>query len=323
MSNEKQGDHQVAPVSGARLERLYRDIKLDLPPAELAHLFEPRKIHKFKRAFVDRMQLAGPHDPIPPRWPSWVSAVANVKAIEPPDEIIVRRNGKVVRPLVVSQPDGRETFTPHGFPWGCVCRIITGAGSGSGVIVGPRHVLTANHVVNWAGSIQATVHVAFDGFYQAKQSTDVTHTISIKGVQIGNRVEYFDSDEDYAVLVTRDRIGDTFGHLGVRTYDSGWDGQATWHTMGYPGDTWGGAFATKQSAVALDEAGEDFGDARSISTNADVYKGQSGSPMFGFWNDGPYVVAVVSSEDPEDNKNWCAGGNALTGLVRHALRQYP
>ena len=31
-----------------------------------------------------------------------------------------------------------------------------------------------------------------------------------------------------------------------------------------------------------------------MTTAADVMPGQSGSPMFGFWSDGPYVVAVAS-----------------------------
>lgn len=37
------------------------------------------------------------------------------------------------------------------------------------------------------------------------------------------------------VLVTDQRVGDRFGWLGVRTYDSGWDDESYWTNIGYAG----------------------------------------------------------------------------------------
>ncbi len=63
-----------------------------------------------------------------------------------------------------------------------------------------------------------------------------------------------------------------------------------------------------------------------LTTSADVMKGQSGGPMFGFWTDGPYVVAVVSAVGQiylSGEENWCAGGSYLTRLARHARDSDP
>lgn len=45
-----------------------------------------------------------------------------------------------------------------------------------------------------------------------------------------------EADEDYVVLITADRLGDRFGWMGVRTYDSTWDRKPLWYNIGYPGD---------------------------------------------------------------------------------------
>lgn len=43
--------------------------------------------------------------------------------------------------------------------------------------------------------------------------------------------------------------------------------------------------------------------------------------VFGSWDDGPYVVGVVSGES--SSENFVAGGSALTGLVRRARNEHP
>jgi hypothetical protein len=40
------------------------------------------------------------------------------------------------------------------------------------------------------------------------------------------------------------------------------------------------------------------------------------------WDDGPYVVAVVSAEGDDDN-NYCAGGSWLPELVQQARTNDP
>lgn len=53
------------------------------------------------------------------------------------------------KPSVVFLPDERYTFADSRFPWSLVGKIRTASGSASGVVVGPRHVLTVSHAINW------------------------------------------------------------------------------------------------------------------------------------------------------------------------------
>ncbi|MFD0204939.1 trypsin-like serine peptidase, partial [Saccharothrix carnea] len=140
----------------------------------------------------------------------------------------------------------------------------------------------------------------------------------------GHDVRHF-ADEDYAVLVTEQRIGDAFGFLGTREYDSGWDDDHLWSTMGYATDVPQGAgqglIPTFQQRVALDEDEFDLGSGRAMTTTADAMKRQSGSPMFGTWGDQTQVVAVISATGEvflSGTENWCSGGTDLNRLVRKA-----
>jgi hypothetical protein len=116
------------------------------------------------------------------------------------------------------------------------------------------------------------------------------------------------------------------GYLGTKQYDSGWDDEHLWTTYGYQRNVAGGDFPNFQQPVALDEDEFDFGTGRAMTTSADVEKGQSGSPMFGVWDDGTRVVAVVSAEGnifASGTENWCSGGSDLNRLVRIARQDHP
>jgi hypothetical protein len=57
-----------------------------------------------------------------------------------------------------------------------------------------------------------------------------------------------------------------------------------------------------------------------------MMKGQSGSPMFGFWDDGPYAVAVMSAFGnvwASGFENWCSGGSDLGRVVKQARDENP
>lgn len=90
--------------------------------------------------------------------------------------------------------------------------------------------------------------------------------------------------------------------------------------MGYPANSLFPVFETGQW---LDEDALDFGSGRAMTTSADLVGCQSGSPMFGTWDDGTYAVAVMTSDDPPENENCCAGGSDLLRLVNQARSEHP
>ena len=51
-------------------------------------------------------------------------------------------------PTNIFSPDDRYTFSDTAFPWSTCGRVDTAAGWGSGVMIGPRHTMTASHVIN-------------------------------------------------------------------------------------------------------------------------------------------------------------------------------
>jgi hypothetical protein len=72
----------------------------------------------------------------------------------------------------------------------------------------------------------------------------------------------------------------------------------------------------------LNELDSASGSTRLIrSATFDNWPGQSGSPVFGFWSDGPYAVGVVSGQAPDFN--YIAGGSMLPTLVRQARSEHP
>lgn len=294
-------------VGKAKVPERLRDIELPEP--------KPYRLSGIPRNKVARVAST----PLGPMRPDWVSSVVRPKkAPTPPPVRKLMHRSRPVQPGLVFAPDDRRTYSDWSYPWGTICKVITAVGYGSGVIVGPRHVLTASHAVDWsrdgAGSVE--VHRSGGTVRATTAITAVWYYTKVTG-----SVDWFELDEDYAVLVTASRIGDRFGWLGTRTYNNDWDGEDYWYSIGYPSDIGGGNSPVWQRRKWLDEDFWDFfgGDAVSMETDADMIPGQSGSPMFAWWGDGPYVVAVWSGYSSDEN--WCAGGGDMTRLVRHARNQ--
>ncbi|WP_280499424.1 trypsin-like serine peptidase [Nocardia cyriacigeorgica] len=276
-----------------------------------------------KAVFIDKGM--GADDPIQPQRPDWVGSTLRPKAPPRPRPPRLELRGVPFKPLIIYPPDDRNIYSDLRYPWVCVCHIQGRVAAGSGVIVGPRHVLTASHVVDWGGPAEVIqVHRAGS----AIQATARTFR-RMAFTKLTSDPTYSTIDEDYAVLVTDQRLGDRFGSLGVRTYDSSWDDENVWWNIGYAGDIPTGAAATFpyfQRDKKMDEDEWDYGSGRAMTTAADFRPRQSGSPMFGFWTDGPYVVAVAAAVGEivlSGEENWCSGGSDLTRLVREAIASFP
>lgn len=286
------------------LRRLWSDISINRQIA----------VKTIKRGVDVRLRTTAGHQPL------WVGSSLKPQSAPRLSRPRVQHRGVPLNPLVIWGADERRVYNDTNYPWGCVCRILSAGGQGSGVLVGPRHVLTASHVVDWNGGATIEVHRA-GGTVAATANAVAAWAFT----QVIDN-DYTTLDEDYAVIVTDQRLGDRFGWMGTRTYDSAWDDEDYWYSIGYPGDIAGNLFPVWQNEQNLDEDEWDYGSARAMTTSADVIEGQSGSPMFGFWSDGPYVVAVVAAYGnvfASGTENWCSGGNDLTRLVNHARSDDP
>ena len=274
---------------------------------------EPFEVVRVDRAAV--AEVAAEQE-LEPYIPEWVDVRAKPTSAQKLSKYRprVRLGDKEVDPLVVLGSDERRTYNTTAYPWGCICKVIAGGFTGSGIIVGPRHVLTASHVVNWnaPGGVSGSVEVHRNG----GAVRAITRIVRVHAfTRVTGSVGWFELDEDYAVLTTASPIGSAFGYLGVKTYNSSWDGDSYWANVGYPGDVGSAMVPTRQWSKWLDEHSFDLGSGRAMDTNADINPGNSGGPMFAWWSNGPYVVAVVSAHDPGDNENYCSGGRDLTRLV--------
>lgn len=236
---------------------------------------------------------------------------------------------------IYDNPDARQVFYPRDYPWRCTGRIFTYTSwptpnwswSGSGVLIGPRHVLTAGHVAPWGAQSWAMLFVPayWDGasVYGAGASSYVS---DYRGWNTGGVAAH-----DICVLRLYQPLGNQLGWIGSRTYDGNWEGGNYWSLTGYPGAIAGAQRPVYQSGVAVLDDDED-GDAQEIEHHGDSSPGESGGPMFGFWNDGPHAIGTTSGGETisggflgignEDN-NIAAGGNAMVDLVKWAQSNWP
>jgi V8-like Glu-specific endopeptidase len=245
--------------------------------------------------------------------------------------IKVRRNTST--PTSVFAPEDRFTFNDTAFPWSTCGRVDTAAGWGSGVMIGPRHFMTASHVVNWgpnntAGWIKFTP-LQFDDTtpFGTAFATRIYSWLKADGS------DQLDRDEtafDYVVCVLERRLGEVTGWMGSRGYSTDWDGDAVWGHIGYPFDLAGGkrpAFVGYQAFDSTFTRTVGGRDSFGIQHRIDAVGGQSGGPYFGWWGDEPWprVVGTQSGENQggPGGPNNCGGGNPLPELINHARTVEP
>lgn len=220
--------------------------------------------------------------------------------------------------------DNRRAFRDTSYPWSTIGLVETNRGSGSGVMIGPRHLLTVSHVIDWsAPSGYAADWVRFtpsyydgDAPFGEAYGAHIYWYVKEDGDGFISGIE---GDYDYVVVVLDRRLGESTGWMGARGYDDDWDDLAVWSHMGYPGDLNSGQRPTWQGGFRID--GTDA-DAQSILHQADVFPGQSGGPIFGFWEGdvGPRAVAVQSWQT--SSNNGASGSMDMRDLVAKARTEF-
>ena len=232
------------------------------------------------------------------------------------------------RATTIFPPDDRRVFFDTNYPWSTCGRVDAPGGSGSGVMVGPRHLLTVSHAIKWldddSGFVADWIQfrpMLFDTStpFGEAWGTNIYYKRKISDSTLG----WIDQQYDYVVVVLDRRIGDMTGWMGARGYTDDWDGGTYWSHIGYPGDITGAVRPTFQRDIALDGVWYELDSHEAMSHSADVWPGQSGGPMFGWWSgeDYPSVVAVQSGQNSEENK--ASGGQDLVDLIIEAINDFP
>lgn len=220
-------------------------------------------------------------------------------------------------------PDERKVFYSTAYPWRCNGKVESSLGSGSGVMVGPRHLLTCSHIIDWrpdgsAGWLKFTpMYYNGSAPYGSAWATRVYFKYKVQGPTIDST----EGKYDYVAVVLDRTVGSATGWLGTKSYSDSWDGGAYWTHVGYPGDLTGGQRPTYQTGIALDG---DFWSSDSherMSHRGDIWPGQSGGAFWGYWNGLPYAVADQSSHNSSENN--ASGGSDLVDLVIKARAEFP
>jgi hypothetical protein len=260
----------------------------------------------------------------------------------------LRGGGRELDPLIVYPPDGRHVFKDTTFPWRLTGRVTTNSGQGAGAIVGPRHMLTASHLIGWGANDAGWVLFQPDYYDDDVFPSSYGETVFYYEQNSPSSLGEYACAEDYVVVVLHDRLGDQLGgNFGTTTYDGDWDGGTYWNHVGYPNDVGGGVKPAWELWFSILNSWHpgyfEAGDGLDILTHASMNHGDSGGPVFGWWGDGgpyggdsagPYIVGVVSGEgqlsdvitnysSSDRTGNWLGGGSEMPDLVNQAIGAYP
>jgi V8-like Glu-specific endopeptidase len=203
------------------------------------------------------------------------------------------------RPTLIFGDDDRRVFNDTSYPFSTLGYVQTSKTTGSGVMVGPRHMLTASHLIDWAngGGWLTFSPMQFD---TSEPFGEVAGTRVYYRDKVRGTIGPHEGRRDYACVVLSERIGELTGWMGTRIYRRRWDDDDLWGHMGYPADI-GLIRPTWEGPVSLDRLGPRIRAAR-MRHSADVTGGQSGGPFYGIWDDGPY-----SSPSSPTTSTRCSG----------------
>lgn len=241
--------------------------------------------------------------------------------------ILRRYKGSRVMPHYVFGNDDRQPYYPSGYPWLCIGQLYVWADasapdpqfSGSAALAGRNFVVTASHMVPWDSGdgnwMAKFVPADYDG-----QSTLGSGVFS--WVERAHGIRDHSQGDDIAIMKLFDPLGDWLGYFGTKRYSDDWEDAPYWTLAGYPGAVANGMRPSRQSGISvLDDDSE--GDGLEIEHNGDASPGDSGGPLFAWWNDGPYLIGVHSGGEEEYQfpiwvveNNVAAGGNLLNKIVR-------
>jgi hypothetical protein len=113
--------------------------------------------------------------------------------------------------------DDRYTFNDTAFPWCTVGKVETPGGWGSGAMVGPRHLLTCSHAIQWNSDGSAGWVKFTPSYYDGSAPFGFAWGTSIywEGQKVyGPSISRSEGQHDYVCVVLNNRIGELTGWMG-------------------------------------------------------------------------------------------------------------
>jgi V8-like Glu-specific endopeptidase len=235
--------------------------------------------------------------------------------------------------------DQRYLFQDTSFPWRITGNVRTGGGWGSGTVIGPRHVLTASHVVNWQRDANGNVGwITFTpGYFDGSGPWgEIAATQVVSWIEAPGQLTDQQTAFDYVVLVMAQRIGDVVGFAGYRGYDDDWNGGAFWQYIGYPGELASGerpAYQGSCSVASTQTESLNGRDAFVLGHFSEFTPGQSGGAAWGWWDGEPWPrvigvgstigsTAVQATHGSTIGDNEWGGGAALSAIISWARENF-
>jgi len=260
-----------------------------------------------------------------PSCPKWSGVTYHPKISNPrPIRPFRRVKGQRVIPHYVFGSDNRQVYYPSGYPWRCIGLVLAWtnpssgpAWAGTGALVGNNVVLTASHVCPWGYSpwMMKFIPAYYDGSSLLGVSSYVQ---TIRGYPDHGQ------GDDMATLKLYTPLGDTLGYFGYKTYHDSWEDGNYWTKCGYPTMVASGQRPSRITWFPIIDDDND-GAGVELEYHADSSNGDSGGPVFGWWNERPYVIGTHSGSEEEyqfpfsiDKNNVAAGGGALSSLIHWA-----
>jgi hypothetical protein len=131
---------RVAPVSTRGRSATWRiDLEVGSPGTDVSVVLPHAERRVVTPALRKRVRGRARPEPLRPKWAAQTFVPTPGPRI--PRTRVLRR-GKDLDPLLIFPPDGRFVYKDIKYPWRCVGRVVSGGKTGSGVLIGPRHVLT-------------------------------------------------------------------------------------------------------------------------------------------------------------------------------------
>ncbi|OLF05303.1 hypothetical protein BU204_37270 [Actinophytocola xanthii] len=271
---------------------------------------------------------AAEHEPFVPDWceVNYLSPSAD----PPAGQVLRRRSGKRVQPEYIFGADDRKTYKPTGFPWHSIGRLFvwtksTNANwswSGSAALISKNAILTCSHMAPWQSVVNDVPWKALfvAGYFNGPSIVGSGGSAWVTGLW-GYRNH--NQGDDMAVMALSSPLGDLLGYFGYKTYTDAWEDLPWWTLAGYPGMVANAQQPSRQSSFPIQDDDYD-GAGLELEYEADASDGNSGGPVFGWFDKGPRIIGTHSGGEEEafDTNNVAAGGSALSALIAWARNNW-